>query len=91
MAAEALRELTAERIVARMTQETALHSRLQDQLREAEDEIAAAQERRSASAHTHAHVHLAPPWETHLEHMHAHTQGECPVRSCTDPNPDPEP
>lgn len=45
MAAEALRELTAERIVARMTQETALHSRLQDQLREAEDEIAAAQER----------------------------------------------
>ena len=76
MAAEALRELTAERIVARMTQETALHSRLQDQLREAEDEIAAAQERRSASAHTHAHVHLAPPWETHLEHMHAHTQGD---------------
>ena len=45
MAEEALRELTAERIVARMTQETALHSRLQDQLREAEDEIAAAQER----------------------------------------------
>jgi len=43
--ADALRELTAERIVARMTQETALHSRLQDQLREAEDEIAAAQER----------------------------------------------
>ena len=40
--ADALRELTAERIVARMTQETALHSRLQDQLREAEDEIAAA-------------------------------------------------
>ena len=36
MAEEALRELTAERIVARMTQETALHSRLQDQLRDAQ-------------------------------------------------------
>jgi len=87
MAEEALRELTAERIVARMTQETALHSRLQDQLREAEDEIAAAQERQRLRRQLEDRRPCTEPEPEH-EPEHEHESEPEPE---PEPKPEPEP